>query len=210
MVVKIGSATSGSAVEGTGSAAPIADVAVPIAAAGPWTMPAGATAGSADADATGLGSAVVVHFVEHVVKPKPHEKTRTVKLLLVLEGGGKTIIADETGILGADDRSPAAMATKVESDIILAPLTPPRPLQGSDIDGGGDYELDFKGPLLFLVHLKPKAEVFEVAVGKVNDSLVVWLLQIPFDDVDAVPEWDVTGTIKLAPGAVVTAAGSGS
>jgi len=50
----------------------------------------------------------------------------------------------------------------------------------------------------------------EVAVGKVNDSLVVWLLQIPFDDVDAVPEWDVTGTIKLAPGAVVTAAGSGS
>jgi hypothetical protein len=204
--VAAGSGSSGSAGSAEQPAAP-----PPVdAATGPWQRPAGATAGSGDVDATSLGNAVVVHLVEHVVKPKAGEKQRVVKTLLALEGGGKAIVADETAGVFADDASPAALAITTESDLILPPLTPPRPLQGSDIDGGGTYELEFKGPLLFLVHLKSKTETRVLAVGKDQDSLVVWTLSIATDAVDVAPEWEKTGTIKLAPGATVTGAGSGS
>lgn len=179
------------------------------AATGPWQRPAGATAGSGDVDATSLGNAVVVHFLEHIVKPKPNEKQRVVKTLLALEGGGKAIIADETAGVFADDASPRALAITTEADLILPPLTPPRPFQGSDADPGIPAEFEFKGPLLFLVDLKSKRETRKLAVGKDQDSLVVWTLEIATDDVDVPPEWEKTGTIKLAPGATVTAAGSG-
>jgi hypothetical protein len=98
------------------------------------------------------------------------------------------------------------MALKTATDIVLAPLTPPRAFKDSD----ADQPLDFKGPLLFLVRLKAKAEDHVIAIGKDQDALVVWSLVIPSDSVDVAPEWEKTGTIKLAPGATVTGAGSGS
>jgi len=180
------------------------------AATGPWQRPAGATAGSADVDATSLGNTVAVHFVEHIVKPKAGEKQRVVKTLLALEGGGKAILADETSGVFADDASPAALALTTESDLVLAPLTPPRPFQDSDADPGIPAQFDFKGPLLFLVRLNAKTEKRIIAVGKDQDSVVVWTMDIASDSVDVAPEWEKTGTIKLAPGASVTAAGSGS
>jgi len=170
-------------------------------------MPAGVTAGSADADATGLGTAVAAHVLERIIKPTPTDKVRLVKTLLVLEGGGKALVADVTAGMTAEDGSPPAMAIKTESDIVQPALTPPRTFQSSD---NSDYPLDFKGPLMFLVHLKSKNEARFIAVAQDQDSLAVWTLVIPTDSVDVAPEWEKTGTIKLAPGATVSAAGSGS
>ena len=174
------------------------------AAAGPCQRPATATSVSGDADATALGSAVVVHLVEHIVKPKPTDTERVMKSLLVLEGGGKAIVADVTAEDLGTDGSPAAMAITTESDIVHAPLTPPRPFQESD----AHLPLDFKAPLVFIVHVTAKNETRDVAVGNDQDSIVVWTLVTPSDSVDVAPEWERSATIKLAPGAAVTPAGS--
>jgi hypothetical protein len=170
-----------------------------------FTIPASATAVTGDADATALGTAVTARLVERIPKPSSGEDHREVKLLLVLEGGGKAIVADETSTY-AQDGSPATMAIETESDIVLPPLTPPRAFEDSD----ADQPLDFRGPLLYLVRLEANAEDHRIAVGKDHDSLVVWTLVIASDTVDVAPAWEKTGTIKLAPGATVTGAGPGS
>jgi hypothetical protein len=181
---------------GSGSAV----VQAPIdAAAGPWTLPTGASAADANADATSLGAQVTLHLVERVSKDEVGGG-RGVKTIVVLEGSGGAIAADETSEGLAQDGAPATMAMKAPADIVLAPLTPSRPIKEDE----SIAELDYKGPLLFLVHFESKGETRDVALAKDKDTLAVWTMIAPSDAVDVAPAWEESGRIKLAPGATVT------
>jgi hypothetical protein len=170
------------------------------AAAGPWTVPAAARAVGADADATSLGTQVSVHLLERL---QTYEAGggRAVKTVMVIEGTGGAIAADETDEMVAQDGAPATMAMKAPADIVLAPLTPPRAFAEND----SLVELDYKGPLLFLVHFESKGEKRDLAIAKDRDTLAIWTMVAPSDSIDVPPEWEQTGTIKLAPGTTVIA-----
>jgi hypothetical protein len=173
-----------------------ADVAVVM----PWKVPAGAKSATGDVDATALGSAVTAHLVERVTALKAGGG-RNVKTVLVLEGTGAALAADETDEGFAQDGAQATLALAGEADLVLPPLTPPRPFADKD----GDLALDFKGPLLFLAHFESKGEKRAVAIAQDKDTIVAWTMIAASDAVDVAPSWSVTGTIKLAPGAKVNA-----
>ncbi|HMG21276.1 MAG TPA: hypothetical protein VK607_08175 [Kofleriaceae bacterium] len=207
-------AESGSAVAATPPApSPVAPPATPAAAApaatapaaaapaaAPWQVPAGARAGDASADATALGAAVTAHLVERVQKTQV-KGARHVKLLLVLEGAGGAIIADVTEEGLAQDGAAAIKAMAGTPDVILPPLSPPRPFADKD----APLALEFKGPLVFLAHFASRGEKRDLAVAQDHDTIAVWTMIAASDSVDVAPAWEQTGTIKLAPGAKVTA-----
>jgi hypothetical protein len=187
---------------GSGSATPTIPTPAPAdaAIATPWQVPAGTKPATGDADATALGTTITVHLVERVTALKAAD-ARNVKTVLVLEGTGAALAADETDEGFAQDGARTTVALAGEADVVLPPLTPPRPFADKD----GDLALDFKGPLLFLAHFESKGEKRAVAVAQDKDTIVTWTMIAASDAVDVAPSWSTTGTIKLAPGTKVNA-----
>jgi hypothetical protein len=128
-----------------------------------------------------------------------------VKTVLVLEGNGLALAADETDEGAAQDGAKATLALAGEPDVVLPPLTPPRPFTDKDLPNDAMPALDFKGPLLFVVNFASKGEKRVLAVAHDQDTIVVWTMIAASDSVDVAPSWSATGTLKLAPGAKVNA-----
>ena len=197
---------SGSAAMPTAQPAPI-DAAV--VAPTPWQVPSAAKPVTGDADATALGTAITAHLVERVSKQKAGGG-RSVQTVLVLEGKGSALAADETDEGSAQDGSKATRALVGEADVVLPPLTPPRPASIADLPNDAMPELDFKGPLLFVAKFSSKGEKRALAIAHDHDTIMVWTMVAPSDSIDVPPSWSVTGTIKLAAGAnVITPALAG-
>lgn len=178
--------------------------ATPAAARKPWQVPVAAKPVSGDADATALGTAITAHLIERVTNLK-EGGWRHVKTVLVLEGNGIALAADETDEGAAQDGSQATLALAGEADIVLPPLTPPRSFTDKDLPNDAMPALDFKGPLLFVVNFASKGEKRVLAVAHDHDTIVVWTMIAASDSVDVAPSWSATGTLNLAPGAKLNA-----
>jgi hypothetical protein len=105
-----------------------------------------------------------------------------VKTVLVLEGNGIALAADETDEGSAQDGSKATLALAGEADVVLPPLTPPRPFTDKDLPNDAMPALDFKGPLLFVVNFASKGEKRVLAVAHDQDTIVVWTTNLGPDE----------------------------
>lgn len=203
MTGSAGSSSTGSAtVTPPPAPAPAPDAAAvaPPAGSGAVTLPAGAQQiderGAHHGDATALGNAVTVQFIDKL--GAENDGQRRVDEMLVLTGASAMVVQI------AYDSDDAGAHTGAADDSLSAnpPLSPPRPF-GKDDATVAKNMLPFTGPLLYLRH----GTGGEVAVAHVDDTITVWRLMVLHGEgaEGTVQDWFVQAKIKLAPGATVTA-----
>jgi hypothetical protein len=142
------------------------------------------------ADLSSLGSDLAIQLLEKI-NPDLGDPERILNVRLVVTGAGSAVV-DLGNALDPVSEEDGAKDLRA-----VAPLAPPRPFGAAD----ASKPLPFSGPLLLL----RKWRSGHLAIGRDGDALVVWRMDIGFEEDEFIGDWYEQMRLTLAPGAKLAA-----